>query len=155
MGSRPRDSRPRVTCGRNPHMPRRMQPLRALIRMPVAALMLALLALCVRALVPAGYMPGSGEGRFSVVLCEGATGARTVTMAIPGAGKASDKAAQHSADMPCAFTALAQAALDGPDSPAPVIRLLSAPASPALLAALVAPALRIAVPPATGPPAFR
>ena len=132
-----------------------MQPFRALIRMPLAAVMLAMLALAMRALVPAGYMPSAEPGRmFAVVMCEGTGGTRTVSLHIPADGKQGK--ASDSTAMPCAFAALAQAALDGPPAPAVAIILRVAPAIlPAFLPSFVARAPLTTGPPATGPPAFR
>ena len=133
-----------------------MQPFRALIRMPLAALMLAMLALAMRALVPAGYMPSAEPGRlFAVVLCEGTGGSRTVSLHIPADGKPG-KSGDHATAMPCAFAALALAALDGPPAPAIAMLLRAAPAIlPAFLPSFVALAPLTTGPPATGPPAFR
>jgi len=79
----------------------------------LAALLLAL-ALCVKAIVPAGYMPGGGARFITVSICADASGgAVTRQIAIPAKGDAGQDHAR--AKGLCAFAGLASAALGGSD----------------------------------------
>ncbi|MDX2238918.1 MAG: hypothetical protein NW203_15245 [Hyphomonadaceae bacterium] len=120
----------------------------------------ALLALAVRALVPAGYMVApSQNGRFlTVALCSGQTQAHAVIDLVSGAVVDPDAHEQSpasdtgDADAPCVFAAAA------PVSVAPLAASIAAPPqAPSLGAAAVeslAPGRGLAAPPpwSTGPP---
>lgn len=124
-----------------------------LLRNRGLAMALVALALAMRALIPAGFMPGStATSSFTVLVCADATGNHTpVTIKVARQGAPEQaKANEH-----CAFAGLGMAALGGAD--------------PVLLAAAIAflialgfgpvalPALRRAprvLPPPCGPPAL-
>lgn len=122
----------------------------------------ALLAMVVRALVPAGYMfAQSQEHRFiTVALCSGHGAAETVidltTGAVvdPGSTNRNDTPSKSwpSADAPCVFAAAG--ALSAPEQPAslPVVFRLASVALPR--ASAVTPGRGLAAPPpwSTGPP---
>jgi len=79
----------------------------------LAALLLAL-ALCVKAIVPAGYMPGGGARFITVSICADASGGEvTRQIAIPARGDAAQDHARAKGE--CAFAGLAMAALGGAD----------------------------------------
>lgn len=136
-----------------------MSALRALIRdHRTLALVLAMLALCVKMAVPQGYMlASSGQKFLTVQLCFDGTEHRTATIAIPMKGKAEggDKSGTTKPDSSCAFTSLAMGSLGGADAPLLAIAL-------AFILALgfapVAPILRSRAsrlrPPLRGPPAL-
>ena len=119
----------------------------------------ALLALCVRALVPAGYMVGgldaSGRQAF-VTLCSESGPIQIAIDLDTGAVKETgadhaDNAAKHP---PCVFAAAATF-----DAPALLVLPVSAPvqvAAPSFAPAFVRPGLGLAAPPppAIGPPLF-
>jgi hypothetical protein len=122
----------------------------------------ALLAMVVRALVPAGYMfaPSQDHRFLTVTLCSGHGAAEAVIDLTTGAvvdrssTNQSDEPTKKSpnADAPCVFAVAA--ALSAPEQPAslPVVfRLVSAELSRAIA---VAPGLGLAAPPpwSTGPP---
>ncbi|PNU04231.1 hypothetical protein [Novosphingobium guangzhouense] len=77
-------------------------------RPALAALLLAA-ALCLKALVPTGYMPTASETGTVVMLCSGTT----MTVNIPVKGTHQDHGAT-TADHPCAFAPLG-AAMTGAD----------------------------------------
>jgi hypothetical protein len=129
-------------------MPTRSLP--PLARRWLAVLLVA--ALAVRALVPAGWMPGTTPaGAATLVLC---TGTGPMTVAMPGMhhGKADDPA-KPAPEHPCAFAGLALAWAPAELPPAIV---------PPAFAAFVAPreqggiaigrGLAAPPPPPTGPP---
>ena len=76
----------------------------------VAALLVAL-ALCMKALLPAGYMLGSESRTITVQICADSLGAK-ITKQIDVGAKDHGKT---KADAPCAFTALTHGALGGSD----------------------------------------
>jgi hypothetical protein len=120
-----------------------MSSLRAFIRRYAQlALLLVVLALAVKALVPAGYMiSSSGERFLMVTICADASGAsKQMRIAIPdedGPGGDHSEAADKS--QPCAFAGLGHAALGGAD--------------PSLLAAALAFILLVGLAPLRAPPA--
>lgn len=96
-----------------------MHSLRALIRdHRHLAMLLIALALCIRAMIPAGYMIATAPDTvLTVAVCADASGeARTMKIAVPGkaghAGEAGQDAKKHSA---CAFASHAKAAAGGAD----------------------------------------
>lgn len=116
----------------------------------VAALLVAL-ALCVKALVPAGYMLGGEAKTITVQICAESLG-HPITKQIEVGAKDHGKA---KADAPCAFTALTHGALGGADP------ILLAAALLFILALAFAPLLPPAPsrvhylrPPLRGPPAL-
>jgi hypothetical protein len=122
----------------------------------------ALLALVVRALVPAGYMlaPTQDHRFITMTLCSGHGSAETVidltTGALVDAGVANQKEAPFkkspNADAPCVFAAAAT--LSAPEQPTslPVVFRLASAELPRAIA--VAPGRGLAAPPpwSTGPP---
>lgn len=119
-----------------------------------SAMLLLALALCMKALVPAGYMVAAETRLLSVVICADASaGPVTKQIAIPMDRKHSG--AQHKADGACAFTALGHATLGSADA---ALMALVLAFILALGFAAAAP-LRLAHnqtlrPPLRGPPAF-
>lgn len=71
------------------------------------ALWLAAVALLMKVMVPAGYMPSIGGGSVTITLCTG-EGVKAVAVALPGApAERSDGAKkQQQGTSPCAFTSL-------------------------------------------------
>jgi hypothetical protein len=120
-----------------------MTSLRALTRSNAKlTLVLMVLALAVKALLPAGYMISPAGDRFlTVTICADASGVpQQMQIAIPGKN---DGGGDHSdaADkaQPCAFSGLGHAALSGAD--------------PVLLAAALAFILLVGFAPLRAPPA--
>lgn len=115
------------------------------------ALTLLALALAVRLLVPAGWMPAQGQG-FAITLC---TGAGAVEAWVDADGKLGKRpAAPDSGNgKHCAFAGLG-APLPGPmaEPAAPFAPAVTISPPPALTAA-VGRGLAAPPPPATGPPA--
>ncbi|QDH34014.1 DUF2946 family protein [Porphyrobacter sp. YT40] len=106
------------------------------------SLALVVLALAVKALVPAGYMISSNGERFlTVTICADASGTpKQMRIAIPmkDDGK-SDHSEAADKSQPCAFSGLGHAALGGAD--------------PVLLAAALAFILLVGLAPLRAPPA--
>lgn len=104
-----------------------MTLLRALIRDHRGLAMLVLaLTLCVKALVPQGYMVGNGQKLLTVQLCLDGIRHQTVQIALPSDGStgqtdshSTGKSSEH-----CAFTALNMGALGGADAPLLALALL-------------------------------
>lgn len=96
-----------------------MTSLRALIRRNARlTLVLLLLALGVKALVPAGFMvTPAGERFLTVTICSDATGVpKQMQIAIPDKpGAGGDHAEAADKGQPCAFTGLGHALLSGAD----------------------------------------
>lgn len=122
------------------------------------AIVLLVLAFCIKAAIPAGMMVSSTADKvLTVTVCTGSAGSlATIEIALP---TGTDKGSNHSGDTakgdtPCAFTGLAKAALGGADPVllasafAFILVLGLAPARAASLARI--PYLR---PPLRGPPA--
>lgn len=119
------------------------------------AMALAMLAVAMRVLVPAGYMPGRA-GEAPIVLCTG-QGAQIIlsgenAKAAPGApaDDHSGKAADHH---PCAFASAAHI-FAAQDLAPVVLAAWSVPAPDARAQSTVSPGRGLAAPPppATGPP---
>ena len=121
----------------------------------------ALLAMVVRALVPAGYMfaPSQDHRFITVTLCSGHGSGEAVIDLTTGAVVDADEAQKHKApsnqqnsDGPCVFAAAA--ALSAPEQPAslPVVFRLASVELPRAIEA--APGRGLAAPPpwSTGPP---
>jgi hypothetical protein len=105
----------------------RVYTFRALIRQHRhIAMMIVALALCMKALVPTGYMLGSSGARFlTVQICSDGLQLHKVTqIAIPIQGNSQDGHGEHGkADSPCAYSALSMASLGGADAPLLAIAL--------------------------------
>jgi hypothetical protein len=96
-----------------------MTPIRTLLRrFPGLAMLMVVAALCVKAWVPAGYMPDAGSTRILAVrLCSDMQGALQLTVPEkPGHGDAGrgDGGAHHPVDA-CPFGTLAAASLGAAD----------------------------------------
>jgi len=118
------------------------------------ALAMAVMAVALRVLVPAGYMPG-GPGESAIVLCT-AQGLQSVVVDHAARGPsnpADDRSGEPKTDHPCAFAGLAQAF--APTSPAAFTPAgWTVAAAPQARAPDAAPGRGLAAPPppATGPP---
>lgn len=114
-----------------------------------------LLALCVKALVPAGYMVGTKT--LTVEVCADASGGhQTVQISVPMTGKSGDGTDAHGkSDKVCPYSALSLALLGGADPQLLALALAFAIALGFLPVALQllgrTPYLR---PPLRGPPAL-
>jgi hypothetical protein len=114
---------------------------RLVLRRPILAAWLVAMALMMKMLVPAGFMPSATGGFMTVQLCTG-MGPQTVTMALPGKAGEHDGQDQHGkVDQPCAFSGLAAPTLAAADA--------------VLLAAAIAFILAAAFMPAAPPMAVR
>lgn len=82
----------------------------------LAAILVAL-ALCMKALVPAGYMVGANAKLITVEICADASGEKlTRQLAIPLEGDAGGGQSDHDqSDATCAWTGLAKATHSGAD----------------------------------------
>lgn len=123
------------------------------------AMLVVALALCVKAIVPPGYMLGSGAGgkAFTVQLCYGGFEHRSIDVAIPASGKESSGKPGHDSmpDAHCPYTSLGMAADGSIDLPLLAIALafiIAAGFAPRCLA-LPKRAGHIR-PPLRGPPSF-
>lgn len=95
-----------------------METLRTLLlRYRTVAIAMVLMALCMKALVPAGMMVSAGTKFLTVEICADASGLDTTRhIAIPVNGPIKgDPLSKTSADSPCAFSALTMSALGGAD----------------------------------------
>jgi hypothetical protein len=120
------------------------------------ALLLVAAALCLKVLVPGGYMLGQGAGTYiTVEICADASGQHLTKDVFVPAKPGQGNSAQAKGDGPCPYSALSMAALSGADAAllalalAFILALGFLPAAPPRLAraAHVRPPLR-------GPPAF-
>lgn len=134
-----------------------MTSFRALmLRHRAMALMLVMAALCMKALIPTGYMVEQGAKTLTIELCsDGLNETVTRQIAIPMKSDADGRSGDHgAADSDCAYSSLQMASLGG-DEPAWIADALvfimatgfAPPATPAILATSD---LR---PPLRGPPA--
>ena len=82
------------------------------------AAVLVALALCIKALVPAGFMVGANTKLITIEICADASGGKlTRHMAIPlEGGTAGEQSGYGKSDATCAWTSLAQAAHSGADT---------------------------------------
>ena len=113
--------------------------------------MLALigLALAVRVIVPAGWMPDQARG-FAITLC---TGSGAETAWIDSAGNIHKRAPATAPDRPCDFAGVAAPMLGG-DTPVAVLEPTPVqPAAPVQPLVAIDQGLAAPPPPATGPPA--
>ncbi len=123
---------------------------RLILSHPRLAAALIALALAMKLVVPAGFMPVAGPGTMVVLVCT-QMGPQRVTIEVPGAPAQPDDTTK--ADQPCVFAGLSQALLPGADS----VQIAAALAFVLSLgfAAVVLPSLRRARqawPPLRGPP---
>lgn len=88
------------------------------------ALCLVLLALCMKALVPGGFMLGSQAKMLTIEICSDASGThQTKQISVPVDGKSSQSQDGESqdehgkADSACPYSALSMASLTGADAP--------------------------------------
>ena len=133
-----------------------MKQIRALIRnYRNLAIVLLALALCIKALVPAGYMIGGSAKILTIEICNDGLGKRfTKQISIPIDSSHGAQKQHGQTDGRCAYSALAMAGLAGADAPllalalAFILALGFAAQSPAPVAR--ASHLR---PPLRGPPA--
>lgn len=122
---------------------------------PFACAVLAL-ALLIKIIMPAGFMPTASNGQIVVSICSG-TGPMTMVMTIPGLehGKTDDGGHKGKAEQPCAFSGLSAPSLAGADPillAAAILFVLVLGTRPLALPASIAPPyLR---PPLRGPPAI-
>lgn len=131
-----------------------MSSLRALLRHQRLLTMLAIaLALCVKAVLPTGYMIAQSTQMLTVTLCtDGSSEHRTVDIAIPQSGNQQQQS-QQKADSPCAFSALGWVATGDAHAPMLALALLFILAlgfAPQILPTLSH--LHFARPPLRGPP---
>lgn len=127
-----------------------------LLRHRRLALLLVAATLCLKVLVPAGYMLGQGAGKvITVEVCADASGQHLTKQIVVPAKAGETAPAQIKGDGSCPYSALSMAALSGADAAllalalAFILALGFLPAVPPRLArgAFVRPPLR-------GPPAF-
>jgi hypothetical protein len=119
-----------------------------------AALLVAL-ALCLKVLVPAGYMVGGQSQTLTISICADAQGGQHLTkqIAIPVKGE-DGKGDEHAKSAPCPYAALGMASLPGADTALLALALVfiialgfaPAPSVPLRRTAFLRPPLR-------GPPA--
>jgi hypothetical protein len=118
------------------------------------ALALIALALLTRLLVPAGFMPATGQG-FAVTICSGNL---TSPAWIDASGKLhrGEQQKDHGAEHPCAFAGFG-AAFDTASHYTPTLLLLAASLASTLptLAVAIGRGLAAPPPPSTGPPILR
>jgi hypothetical protein len=118
-----------------------------------AWLALALVAVLVRGIVPAGYMLSTqGQGRtLAVALCGDAGAVHQIVLDV-GDPREDDGRAPAKHDSPCVFAAAAQPA--APHAPIALAAPLLLAQAPIVFAPAVAPGQGLAAPPpkATGPP---
>jgi hypothetical protein len=85
---------------------------RLILSRPRIAAALIALALAMKLVVPAGFMPVAGPGTMIVLVCT-QMGPQRVAIEVPGAPSQPDDADR--ADQPCVFAGLGQALLPGAD----------------------------------------
>ena len=134
-----------------------MQMLRALIREHRhLALALLVLAFCIKAIIPAGFMVStSSDTVLTVTICsDSANGLKTMQLVIPGKEQSSDHSDASKKGEHCAFSGLAKVAVAGADA------ILLAIAFAFILVLGLAPVRRLPFrqfshlrPPLRGPPA--
>lgn len=96
-----------------------MQPLRALIRdHRYFALALLVLAFCIKAAIPSGFMvSASPDTVLTVTICSDASdGLKTMQMVIPAKERGSDHHEGKKKGEHCAFSGLAKVAVGGADA---------------------------------------
>ena len=133
-----------------------MSNLRALIfgHRRLAAVLIAC-ALCMKALVPGGYMIGGAAKTFTIEICDGHNQHAVSNIVIPQSGKAGDGQGDNQAkgDSICPYASLGHASLAGTDTIQLVLALafiLALGFAP--VAAIVAAPILFLRPPLRGPP---
>ncbi|WP_294288240.1 DUF2946 family protein [uncultured Sphingomonas sp.] len=94
-----------------------MSAFRRLLAQRQLAVLICAAALMLKLLVPTGYMIDDSHGRIVVTICSG-TGPATITMDMPGMDPSMPDHGEKDhgkAEMPCAFSGLAAAALGAID----------------------------------------
>ena len=134
-----------------------MQTLRALIREHShLAMALLVLAFCIKAVIPAGFMvSSSGDTVLTVTICsDGSNGLKQMQLVIPGKEQGSSHSDDAKKGEHCAFSGLAKVAVGGADG------ILLALAFAYILVLGLAPTKRLPLrrisylrPPLRGPPA--
>ncbi|WP_338467506.1 hypothetical protein RXV95_02790 [Novosphingobium sp. ZN18A2] len=125
----------------------------------IAALVLAL-ALCMKALLPVGYMVGTSGDTLSIQICGGQPdGQQLMQILVPLSGPATGKAdmqdMQHKGASDCPFSALSMGTMASGDAPfivAAILFVFALAFAPMVAAPL--PRLRFLSPPLRGPPAL-
>lgn len=127
----------------------------SILGQPFFVTLLLAMALCVKALIPAGYMISADSKTFTVGICsDGMGAAKTITMTVPmESGKSGAPADKGATDSPCAFSVLSTAMIGGANAPLLALALLFILAlgflPPSALLRVGAVRLR---PPSHGPP---
>ena len=96
-----------------------MQPLRTFLRQHrLLASLLVALALCMKVLVPGGFMLGSAAKVLTIEICGDASGTHLVKqISVPMDDKSGESQDQHGkADSACPYSALSFASLAGADA---------------------------------------
>ncbi|MDB5687427.1 MAG: hypothetical protein JWR77_2016 [Rhizorhabdus sp.] len=118
--------------------------LRAFFRRHAAlALLIVVMAIGLRAVMPAGYMANVSAQGITVELCSGVAG-QTMTISLPGVHRSGDTDKSH-ADSPCAFAGLGLATLPAID---PFVLAIA-------IAFVMAAIFRVALPPVDAPAFLR
>ncbi|KPL68588.1 hypothetical protein SZ64_11020 [Erythrobacter sp. SG61-1L] len=85
------------------------------------AIVVLLLALCMKALIPAGYMVAGGSKSIAVTICNGVDGALSLaTIEVPVRPSPFDGKSDHGKGKEggqCSFSSLSMAAMGGADAP--------------------------------------
>jgi hypothetical protein len=123
------------------------------------AMFVVALALCVKAIVPPGYMFGGATGgkTLTIQLCLGGIEHRSVDVAIPASGKEDSGKSGHDSmpDAHCPYTSLSMAADSSVDLPLLAVALAFIIATGFASLCLVLPKTADHVrPPLRGPPTF-
>ncbi|MCB5426067.1 hypothetical protein H0274_12425 [Altererythrobacter sp. CC-YST694] len=103
-----------------------MRALRALVLANSrAAVLVVVLALSIKALIPAGYMVSGGSDSIAVTVCNGGGqgGPTLATIDIPAEGVTPDGKGEAKDGRQCSFSALTMAAMGGADAPLLVLAL--------------------------------
>lgn len=129
-----------------------MHSLRSLIQNNrLSATAFLLLALLMKLVVPAGFMPVADNGRMIISIC---SGAGPMVLSVPGQSKTDDSGHPGKSEQPCAFTGLSASSLAAADPvvlAAAILFILALGLRPVLVLMPLAPAYLW--PPTTGPPA--
>lgn len=124
-------------------------------RHAVFAMLIVIMAIGLRALMPAGYMTSASKTGMTIELCSGIVG-QTMEIALPDTHRSGDSDHGHNrADSPCAFSGLGGGALSATDPFLLVIAIafIMAVVSRRVAAVVAAPPAFLR-PPLRGPPAF-
>jgi hypothetical protein len=127
---------------------------RRLMRHRLSALGLIAIALLMKLVVPAGFMPVVSGGSITIALCSG-NGPEKIVMALPGAADQHGDKGSGKTDMPCGFAGHAPSALSLADPILLALAILFILATAFRLPAVMAPARRAFLRPhLRGPPAI-